>query len=558
MPRIESLCIQGYRSIRDRITIRFPTDAPLVLAGENNAGKSNIIRALDLVLGESWPGTREPEDHDFWDRNSSNGKIEIEARIKDPKPDKYGNPIEGFRWVYDASATGEKCLFRAITGSSDKYASKEMRDECICVVVGADRRLPYQLSYSTKWTLLSKLMRKFHDHLTADEDRVNRLKTKFEEIKGIFGEVDEFGGFQTELSKMFGEMFAGMSYGLQIDFSAYDPSNYFRSLRVLPVEGNTTRTFEELGTGQEQLLALAFAHAYAKAFHSGIVLAIEEPEAHLHPLAQQWLAKHIRQMTVDGLQVVLTTHSPAFVDFLGLEGIVLVRKTAGATTTTQLSAQDLTTFCVQRGANPQRTTAQTILSFYASHATEEITSGLFAKKVVLVEGPTEALSLPVYFAKAGFNVTKEGVAVIPVMGKGNLAKWWRLFAAYGIPGYVIFDNDTRRDDKEGMHRSDALRAIGIADGDIKRALGAADWEVFHLYCIFGQDFEAALKAHFPDYESLEKLAASSIGNAKPLIARQVVEHLSYDAKTTGWQRVTTLTDSILNLTAPESQPANNN
>jgi putative ATP-dependent endonuclease of the OLD family len=57
------------------------------------------------------------------------------------------------------------------------------------------------------------------------------------------------------------------------------------------------------------VLALVFAHAYARAFYGGIVLVIEEPEAHFHPLAQEWLGRKIRDMTRDGLQIILTTHS---------------------------------------------------------------------------------------------------------------------------------------------------------------------------------------------------------------------------------------------------------
>ena len=493
MARVTELTIKGYRSIKDKTTIRFPENTPTVLVGENNTGKSNIVRALDLILGEWWPGNREPDDHEFWDRTPSSGPIEICTNI-DGITDKYNNPINCFQWSYDQSAPpDEKCKFHVITDTSEFRIPSDIRDQCVCILVSADRRLSYQLSYSTKWTFLSKLMHKFHDHLTQDEDRVNRLKQEFERVKEIFKEVSEFGNFQSELSSQFQDMFTGMSYGLQIDFSAYDPSNYFHSLRLLPEEGGQSRTFEELGTGQEQLLALAFAHAYAKAFYGGIVLAIEEPEVHLHPLAQQWLAKKISQMANDGLQIVLTTHSPVFVDLLNLEGIVLVRKADGATNVKQLSADDLTKHCIKYGSDQSRTNANSIQPFYASNATQEILNGLFAKKVILVEGQTESLALPVYLTRVGLDVAKEGIAVVPVMGKGNLAKWWRFFTAYGVPTFLTFDNDAE-EDRDGEKRKDALATIGIAEeSEVENIISLEDWYIGDSCCVFGRDFEQAVR-----------------------------------------------------------------
>ncbi|GIV71057.1 ATP-dependent endonuclease [Caldilinea sp.] len=551
MARVTELTIEGYRSVKDPITVRFPDNAPLVLVGENNAGKTNILRALDLILGENWPGTKEPEDHEFWQRDAANGKIRISATFDGMLGDARTS-IRSFAWTYDPSKQKDRCEFKAKSSQGHlTFVRNEWREQCICVWLSADRRLSYHLSYSSKWTLLSKLMHKFHSSLTKDGNRVARLQAKFHEIEQIFHEVEEFSDFHKGLTAQFGEMFAGMSYGLDVDFSAYDPSRFFRSLQVVPHEGGQRRTLEELGTGQEQLLALAFVHAYGKAFHGGIVLAIEEPEAHLHPLAQEWLARKMYQMAADGLQIVITTHSPHFVDLMGLEGLVLVRKDGeGATRTCQLTRKQLAEHCIKTGSHKQKTTPDTILPFYANQSTQEILNGFFAKKIILVEGQTEQLALPVYLRKVGLDVTREGVAVIPVMGKGNLAKWWRLFTAYGIPTFIIFDNDDEHD-KQGAKRKDALKALGIAENQWGQYLSNDEFLIHDQFAVFGKDFEVTMRAQFSDYSQHEQRASEMFGDSKPIIARYVANQLDATSGDTGWPKYHDLKKAILDLGVPK-------
>ena len=83
MSHVTKVRIQNFRSIGGAIEIRMPQDAPLVLLGANNAGKSNIVRALDLVLGERWPGSFEPEDHDYFRRSRENVPMEITLDVED-------------------------------------------------------------------------------------------------------------------------------------------------------------------------------------------------------------------------------------------------------------------------------------------------------------------------------------------------------------------------------------------------------------------------------------------------------------------------------------------
>lgn len=468
--------------------------------------------------------------------------------------DKRGNiyQVDTVVWKFDEASEAPVC-FKAYSNSSEKYVSKALREQCTCFTMGSDRKLSYQLGYSSKYTLLSKLMHKFHSCLIKDTARVEKLKESFDAIKAIFQEVTEFGEFQKALVGKFGEMFGGMTYGLQVDFSAYDPSNFFHSLRMQATENDEVRTFEELGTGQEQLLALAFAHAYAKAFYGGIILAFEEPEAHLHPLAQEWLARKIHEMSADGLQIIITTHSPSFVNLLNLEGLVIVRKENGVTKIVQNTSDSLCSHCKKYGAHPDKTKSDSIQPFYAAAATAEIVAGLFAKKIILVEGPTEALSLPELLKRVGFDTTKAGVAVIPVGGKGNLAKWWRFFTAYGIATYVTFDNDAKKDDANGNKRKDALKTIGIT-GDLDPILTSNEWVVANSYCVFAKDFEASMRKSFTDYEKFEQEAKDQLADSKPILARYAVTKLSRNANDDGWKKLDLIVAALNKLTGFNTMP----
>ena len=542
MGRVRNLRVQYYRSIRDQIAIRFPERAPLVLMGENNSGKSNLVSALELVLGERWPGTHEPEDHEYYDRDDGYSPIEISVEVEEIEHiDNYGRILDvtHFIWRYP-NDDHSPFLMLTKNGGSSPYVSNETRHKCLCIVVGADRRLAYQLSYSSKYTFLSRLMKQFHNALMKDQNRVDALRTKFGEIKAQFQEVEPFAAFSKELQAQVSELSGNFEYRLGVDFSAYDPSNFFHALRVHPQQGSETRTFEELGTGQEQILALSFAYAYARAFHGetgGLILVIEEPEAHLHPLAQRWVGQKIHELSKQGVQVIVTTHSPAFVNILNLEGLALIRKESGATKVIQTTPKQLAEYCEEHGAS--RVSEDTVLPFYAAAATEEILTGLFARKTVLVEGPTEALSLPELLKQVGLDVTREGIAIIPVHGVGNLAKWWRFFTSYGIPTYVIFDNDSGEDNNKARRR-DLLNTLSIPSDDHERIMETKEWIVNQHFMVFGGDYEKIMRQYFEEYyvdleqEALNQFGFTS-GQSKHLVARYVAERLPHNQPHAGWR-----------------------
>jgi putative ATP-dependent endonuclease of OLD family len=560
-PRLSRLSVKGYRSIDDWLHIDMPKDAPLVLVGENNAGKSNILRALNFLFGDFWPGSHRPEDHEYFGRSPEGNEIKILATVERmPCTNCTEGWITQIRWKYAPDDETVSQVNRTSKGCSHSYMNNEIRQALFCMSVGVNRDLSYQLSYGSKWTTLSKLMRRFHDRLVADPDRVEKLKGIFDSLVATFHEVEEFQTFGDALQTAFADFGGNLRYGLGVDFSAYDPSNYFRSLRVFPHMDGQARTYDELGTGQEQVLAMAFAFAYAKAFGGdGLILAVEEPESHLHPLAQQWLARKMRDLAKTGVQVIVTTHSPYFVDLAKPWTTVVVRKddSSEGTQAVQFTAESLAAKLVGLGAPPERTNARTVGAFYESAASYETLGGFFSRACILVEGATEHFALPALLERSGLDLLQEGIAVVPVEGLTNMAKWARLYRSYGLVVYAVFDTDTDKAPKDAYASRKAAEDL-LAALDVPGAPGSQPDElaVFERYACFDPNYETAMRKLFgQEYVLLEAEAAEAVGKSKQLKARYCARKLERPPGQSGWASFDSLVPAVRKLLPESSRQA---
>ena len=88
---ISRLLIRNFRSVRLAEIKLGPMNA---FIGRNNAGKSNIMKALHLVLGEIYPSIRSFDDKDFHNYDKSQ-TIQIEARFDAPLT--VNSRVQGFR-----------------------------------------------------------------------------------------------------------------------------------------------------------------------------------------------------------------------------------------------------------------------------------------------------------------------------------------------------------------------------------------------------------------------------------------------------------------------------
>lgn len=514
--RLEKIRIQKYRSIED-VVIALPENKPLVLFGPNNAGKSNILSAIDRLLGERYPTYIEMLESDFFMRDkTAHPTTSIIARFSEPyHRDRQGNThnVVGVSYGYNGNPT-ENILHNGL--GQKLFISNEDRATCQSFLIDAERNIQSAFNYGSKYSLLSKFSHQIHKALSAEHKE--ELSAAFNQIKSSFEKTSEFSGFFDRFSDALKGAVKGFVHSLAVDFSAYDPNNYAKSLRIYAKEGDSIRSFEEFGTGEQQVLLMAFVKAYMEVFTSeSFVLIIEEPEAHLHPLAQKWLKEYIVEMCSAGIQVIVSTHSTDFIDAEYLDGLVRVYKEGGVTKAIQLSKDDLYSFCVASGVPEDKTSPESVVDFYATKLFADQLKGMFAETIILVEGETEFFAIPTYLKRIGFSMAEHGMEIINCRGKTAIPLFWRLFRAYGYNCYFIFDGDGETDKNSTIFNG---------------LINTPQWEtaadkcvVKYEYAYFGIDFEKHLRSVMTEYAEKERKVVEQYHiSSKPGKAKAVAQH----------------------------------
>jgi putative ATP-dependent endonuclease of OLD family len=187
------------------------------------------------------------------------------------------------------------------------------------------------------------------------------------------------------------------------------------------------------------------------------VLALEEPEAHLHPNAQRQLCDQLRE--VPG-QLIVSTHSPYIAALAPLEDLRHFAKSGSETHVRSVNVSGL-------GPEDLRRTQRDVMN----------TRGelLFARVIVLFEGDTEEQALPVfarhYFQQMPFEL---GITMVNVGGFGNYKAFLRLAVGMGIPWLIFSDAEVQT--KQNV----VAQTTGLTGGQVLFLPDGLDFEAYLL------------------------------------------------------------------------------
>jgi len=505
--RLTRITIEGFRGIRD-LQLDFDRDIT-VLIGENNSGKTSILDAIRFGLDTIKSGkTSNFSEFDFC-RDNSVYDISLckpviltyifeESEIH-PWGDEIVQALNEIIIGDDYSA-----IKLRVKGWFDKE-EKCMKQEW-CFLDNADNEM------IGKHNLLKELRKlrpvffqsalrvakdEFHGQATFwssflnNQDIDNEAREEFEKELDIINNkiVDAHASFKDvidEVKRLISLVSIGQTGAVSIDPT---PANVYKSLRSAQVNLLTDTEakipLRSHGEGTQSLSVLLLFNAYLKTRLkidinelAEPIVAIEEPEAHLHPNAIRALWPLLSALPG---QKIVATHSGDILSEVPIEKIRRMSRTQAGIVCYKL---------------PEDALDEQESRKFKYHVHRNRGELLFAKCWLLVEGETDVAVLSACDDILGANLHKYGIRLVEYAQAGGPGLFIKAANALGIKWHVVADNDDSGSKYVGIAKE---LLNGLEESERITQLAALNMDI--LLCIsgFGEPYKDGVVTVLPPY-----------------------------------------------------------
>jgi putative ATP-dependent endonuclease of OLD family len=436
---IEFAFIKAFKSLH------FDLEKTSVLIGQNDHGKSSILKAIDIVLNQLDEETLKlgALHPDLAERLLPIFPVDAKARRITLNYDDAGVEKQLHVTVRtDLTFTVlEKIERSAKTTDSALSVLKKLRNQNKFALIPALR----DASSAQFQELFSRMLQEYGLSKmipqkaggTPKEYRIlKEIRDKITDTikpyvnEALLPQIEKNFGFATQHK-------LGLKLNVDVQQIGEWILNNLQLCFQLTEDENVTLALSEAGSGVQSGVLLALHRLQQRAAeHPEIqfILAVEEPEAFLHPQKQKELYQNVQAAQSNNLRIIVTTHSPYIVAETPFTKLGLVRKSGEHSA---LHVPDV------------RTTrdAETFDAF-----SSEVNNLLFfADKVVLVEGESDQRVIKLMLEKK-FGPHAHRVSVVSAGGNRHFSPFLRMILAWSsanIPHLVVtdFDSLTADDDR---------------------------------------------------------------------------------------------------------------
>ena len=422
--KLRQITWKNYRRIPDdQINVRHH----LVLVGPNDSGKSSVLRIVDLCLGVS--GARLAAlvtERDFTDPSASLVLQVVLDGVEDA--DRAAFPDE-------ISTTDGETLTVAIEAVIEGEDAEQKQVRRWFPDAGHGRSPTRVQLYQFGWAYVPPTRSLFRELGSGSTGAIRTLlssvdltddQTTFEEAADVFQSA-LLGS--TALTTFREELAGALSGALPRAISPDDLKlateselldDPLASVTVTVSDGDYSAPISEQSDG---IRALSVLSLLGLSHRTASIVGIDEPELHLHYTAQRVIAAKLRERSG---QRVLVTHSPAIVREMDPLDIVTMR-------------EDRRPRQLQTGADIAE------LEAFTRHWSHNLIEPLTARKVMLVEGPSDRILCERVGQLADVDLNRKGIAIFELGGSSLFARAYRLFGPDGfdLPVFGLLDMDAR-------------------------------------------------------------------------------------------------------------------
>jgi predicted ATP-dependent endonuclease of OLD family len=452
--RLISFSVTNFRSITE--AHRIPIGDSTVLIGRNNEGKSNLLRALSIAMKALTSHAGDDAQSDYEARDGQRYSWRRDFPISLQTRTSSTESIFRLEFTLDDNEIAE--FRQEIKSNLNGSLPIEIRfGKASAPKIHVPKRGPGGTALSSKSAKIAKYIAAHiqFNYIPAIRTEAEALSVVQEMLSVELAQLERNTEYLTALQKISDlqqPILDGVSESIKSSLKQFLPNIKSVSVRIPPsarrvalrsqcrveIDDGSRTLLEYKGDGVKSLAALGLLKDKRKTVGASVI-AIEEPESHLHPGAMHSLRDVIEQLAIDN-QVVITTHSPLFVDRASVSRNILIDGSS---------------------AKPARDISA-IRNLLGVRASDNLVN---ASHVLVVEGDEDVVALAATLPHLSHVIAKalkqHHLVIEPIGGAGNLSYKLSLLANALCVAHVLLDNDEAG--KKAYDKADAEGALRLAD-----------------------------------------------------------------------------------------------